>query len=73
MDHEQKRLARLAGLLYVVMGLPGAFFLQVVPRLLVVRGDAAATAEHMLSSEPLFRIGLAAELGQRSCGVDAGC
>ena len=62
MDHEQKRLARLAGLLYVVMGLPGAFFLQVVPRLLVVRGDAAATAEHMLSSEPLFRIGLAAEL-----------
>jgi hypothetical protein len=61
-DVAQQRTARLAGLLYVLMGLPGAFYLQYVPRTLVVRGDAAATAERMLSSEPLFRIGLAAEL-----------
>ncbi len=62
MDVARQRTARLAGLLYVLMGLPGAFYLQYVPRTLVVRGDAAATAERFLSSEPLFRIGLAAEL-----------
>ena len=62
MDAAQQRNARLAGLLYVLMGLPGAFYLQFIPRALVVRGDAAATADLMLANEPLFRIGLAAEL-----------
>jgi hypothetical protein len=61
-DVAQQRTARLAGLLYILMGLPGAFYLQYIPRALVVRGDASATAERMLSSEPLFRVGLAAEL-----------
>jgi RNA polymerase sigma-70 factor (ECF subfamily) len=44
------------------MGLPGAFYLQYIPRALTVRGDASATAGLMLSSEPLFRVGLFAEL-----------
>jgi hypothetical protein len=61
-DPQQTRTARLAGALYLLMGLPGVFYLQYVPRALVVRGDASATAERMLSSEPLFRLGLAAEL-----------
>lgn len=61
MNLVQIRTARLAGL-YVLMGIPGAFYLQYVPRALVVRGDAAATADRILSSEPLFRVGLAAEL-----------
>ena len=62
MNPEQTRTARLAGVLYLLMGLPGVFYLQYVPRTLIVRGDASATAERMLSSEPLFRLGLAAEL-----------
>lgn len=57
-----RRRARIAGALYVLMSVPGAFYLQVIPLLLVVRGNAAATAERMVSSEPLFRLGLAAEL-----------
>jgi uncharacterized protein DUF4386 len=61
-DADQQRTGRLAGWLYVLMGLPGVFYLQYIPRTLVVRGDAAATAGLMLSSEPLFRAGLFAEL-----------
>lgn len=61
MDSVRKQ-ARIAGLLYLLMGIPGAFFLQYVPRALVVRGDPAATAEQLLAQEPLFRLGLAAEL-----------
>ncbi len=57
-----RKTARLAGLLYVVMGLTGAFYLQYIPRALMVRGDAAATADRILSSEWLFRLGLAGEL-----------
>jgi len=59
---EVRKQARLAGILYVLMGIPGAFFLQYVPRQLIVRGDPAATAEQLLTQEPLFRLGLAAEL-----------
>src|SRR5437773_1799178 len=59
---EVSKQARLAGVLYVLMGIPGAFFLQYVPRQLIVRGDPAATSAQLLGQEPLFRLGLAAEL-----------
>ena len=57
-----KRTARLAGLLYMLMAIPAAFGLLYVPGRLIVHGDAAATAQNLLASESLFRLGIASEL-----------
>jgi hypothetical protein len=38
-----KKTARLAGLLYLVSSIPGAFALLYVPGKLVVKGDPTAT------------------------------
>jgi Domain of unknown function (DUF4386) len=56
------KTSKAAGLLYILAGLTGAFGIVVVPRLLIVRGDMAATAGRILGSESLFRLGLAGEL-----------
>jgi len=61
MDTTKKR-ARRAGLLYFLFSLPGPFALIYVPGKLLVRGDAAATADRVRSSESLLRLGIAAEL-----------
>jgi hypothetical protein len=57
-----RKTARLAGLLYLVSSLPAPFALMYVPGKLLVRGDAAATAERLRTSEGLLRAGIAAEL-----------
>jgi hypothetical protein len=57
-----KKKARLAGLLYLLFSLPGPFALIYVPSRLVVKGDAAVTADRIRSSESLLRLGIAAEL-----------
>ena len=57
-----KKTARLAGLLYLLASIPGAFALLYVPGKLVVRGDAAATAERLRSSATVLRMGIAAEI-----------
>ncbi len=54
--------ARVAAALYLLMGIPGVFTLIYVPRVLMVRGDAAATASHIRASEMLFRAGMFAEI-----------
>lgn len=54
--------ARMAGVLYVLEGLTSVFGQLLVPGMLVVSGDAAATATNILGNEPLFRLGLAASL-----------
>src|SRR5215831_11289380 len=59
---ETKKTARLAGLLYLLSSIPGAFALLYLPGKLVVKGDAAATADRIRGSETLFRAGIAAEL-----------
>lgn len=59
---ETKKTARLAGLLYLVSSIPAPFALLYVPGKLLVRGDAAATAERIRASETLFRMGITAEL-----------
>lgn len=57
-----RRLARTAGLLYLINILGGAFAITVVPALLVVQGDAAATAHNIQAHESLYRAGLAAHV-----------
>lgn len=56
--NSNKRTARIAGVLYVLLALTGVFSLLYVPTTLVVFGDATATAENIRSSELLFRSGI---------------
>jgi hypothetical protein len=57
-----RKTARLAGLLYLVSSIPGAFALLYVPGKLLVKADAAATAERLRASESLLRAGIAADM-----------
>jgi Domain of unknown function (DUF4386) len=57
-----KKTARIAGMLYLVNGLTGFFGIVYVPSRLIVSGNAAATAQNILASERLFRLGIASEL-----------
>ncbi len=56
------RVARLAGVLYLLMGVPATFSLFYVPRRLIVPGNASATAANILGDQFLFRLGIVAEL-----------
>jgi len=58
----RKQTARFAGLLYAIMGFAGAFSIAYIPRVFVVRGDAAATAGNILSSPMLYRFGIVSDL-----------
>jgi hypothetical protein len=53
-----KKTARIAGFLYLLLALTGAFSILYVPSTLIVFGDAAATAEKIASSQLLFRAGI---------------
>src|ERR1044071_9559261 len=57
-----KKQSRMAALLYFINGLPAPFALLYVPSVLVVRGDAAATANNVRNGEGLLRAGMAVEL-----------
>ena len=53
---------RFAGLLYVLISIPGIFALIYVPAKLIVHGNATATASNIAAHETLFRLGIAANL-----------
>jgi hypothetical protein len=57
-----KKQSRIAALLYFINCLPAPFALLYVPSVLIVRGDAAATANNVRDSEALLRLGMAVEL-----------
>src|ERR671927_659312 len=61
-DTSPRHLARMAGALYLINILGGAFAIGIVPAMLVVSGDAAATAHNIQAHELLYRLGLAAHL-----------
>ena len=54
--------ARMAGLLYLIVGVAGGFAEIFVRGRLVVSGDAAATATNILAHESLYRFGGVADL-----------
>lgn len=60
--HPTDRTARVAGVLYLLMGVPAAFSLMYVPNRLVIQGNPGATANNVTGSEALFRLGMVAEL-----------
>lgn len=60
--HPTDKAARVAGAIYLSLAVTAPFSLIYVPRTLVVRGDATATANNILASEMLFRAGIVVEL-----------
>lgn len=60
----QRRLARIAGSLYLVVAVLGGFAELYVRARTVVPGDAAATADNIRGSATLFRLGFASDLVQ---------
>ncbi|MFY9820470.1 MAG: DUF4386 domain-containing protein [Thermoanaerobaculia bacterium] len=65
-------LARIGGLLYLVIIAIGLFDEAYVRGKVVVAGDAAATAANLRSLEPLWRFGIAAELFLLICAIAMG-
>src|SRR5437762_339927 len=60
--HPLKKAARVAGAIYLSMVITGPFSLIYVPSKLIVRGNAAATAENILAHETMFRLAILADL-----------
>lgn len=54
--------ARVAGLLYLSLGLFAPFSLLYVPSRLIVPGDVVATTSKIMASEALFRLGMVSAL-----------
>ena len=57
-----KKQARTAGLLYLLLAIVAPIGLLVIPNQLVVSGDATATADRIMASGSLWRLGTALEL-----------
>jgi len=64
-----KNLARIAGLLYLIVIATGAFAEIFVRQAFKVSGDALATANNIQSSEMLFRWGVVADIVNFVCGL----
>jgi hypothetical protein len=57
-----KKTARIAGLLYLAGGLFTPFSIVYVPKQIITPGDSAATFNHLLDNEFLFRTGILSSL-----------
>ena len=64
-----QRLARFAGALYLLIAALAGFVHFYVPGELVVAGNATMTANNIIASEGLFRLGIASELILLSCEI----
>ena len=60
--HPLNKAARIAGAVYLSMIITGPFALIYVPSKLIVRDNAAATAENVLAHETMFRLSIMADL-----------
>ncbi len=60
--NEERRQARLAGLLYFLVALIAPYGLMVVPAKLLVAGDAQATAQRIAAHPGVLQLGMATEL-----------
>jgi len=67
-----KGLARIAGLLYLIVGIFGGFAVGYVTPMVYVPGDAATTAGNVVANAGLVRIGVLADLFQATVFVFLG-
>jgi len=68
-DISLHQAARIAGLLYLIIIMAGIFAEFFVRQSLIVPGDATATADNIMASEGLFRVGIASDLVMIMCDV----
>ncbi|MEN8905372.1 MAG: DUF4386 domain-containing protein [Clostridiales bacterium] len=59
--NKNKKTARVSGLLYLVLAII-AFYIPYVNKKIVVLGDVSTTANNILESETLFRVGIMSNL-----------
>jgi len=64
-----KRTARIAGLIYLILIIAGVFANLFVRSSLIVPGDAAATASNIMANEWLFRLAYMSDLIMITCMV----
>src|SRR2546421_8813641 len=69
MTTSPKRIARIAGVLYLPVGIFGGFALGFVYPKIYVAGDAATTARNLLANTGLVRLGVVADLFQATVWV----
>ena len=67
--HAVPTYARLAGVLFLLTIAAGGFGEFYVPSQLVVPADATATANNIVASESLFRLGFASYLVEAMCDI----
>ncbi len=60
-DMSLRKTARVAGFLYLILFVIAPFSLMYVPSSLIVHGDATTTANNIMASEWLFRLGIVGE------------
>ncbi len=60
--NSRKHDARVAGAIYLLLAVTAPFSLLYIPSAFIVRGDAAATANNIVSSELLYRVGVVSDL-----------
>jgi len=68
-NEQQRTSLRTAAFWYLLMAVTAPIGLLYVPGKLIVRGDAAATAELIRASESLLRLGIATELFHQAVAV----
>ena len=61
-DVSPRKTARVAGFWYLMMAITGPIGLLYVPSKLIVPGDATTTANNILASESLFRVGIVSNI-----------
>jgi hypothetical protein len=66
---QERKDARRAGVLYLLMGVIAPIGLLYVPGKLIVAGDAAATADRLRASEWVLRLGIGSELFHQIVGI----
>ncbi|MEO8675242.1 MAG: DUF4386 domain-containing protein [Casimicrobiaceae bacterium] len=71
MKHPLDRIARLAGLAYLVVVILGPFTLLYVPGQILVSDNASATVANLLAHQNLYRAGIAAGVCSQICFVTA--
>jgi len=57
-----KKRARIAGLLYLILIISGAYSIMIVPSKIIVLGDSAKTAQNIQFNEFLFRTGILSDI-----------
>ncbi len=57
-NHSNKKTARIAGILYLIVVLTGIFSLAYVPKTLITWDNSALTFSEVVKSELLFRLGI---------------